>query len=69
MDKIEFTASFPPILSAVKASRDGARIQLDIPATEMEAVMLLMVLVASEAELKVTIETVEPKHGTRKDRD
>ena len=35
-EPVRFLASFPPIQSAIKLDgRDGARIQLDIPETEM----------------------------------
>lgn len=60
MDTIEFTASFPPIQSAIKTGRDGARIQLDIPASELPAIVRLMALVANESLLRVTIEAIEP---------
>jgi hypothetical protein len=32
---VTFTASFPPIMSAIRAGNDGWRIQLDIPVTEV----------------------------------
>ena len=39
--KIEFMASLPPIQSAINidGQGDGARIKLDIPASEMEQVI------------------------------
>ena len=44
--KIEFMASLPPIQSAINidGQGDGARIKLDIPASEMEQVIELQKL-------------------------
>lgn len=44
--KIEFMASLPPIQSAINidGQGDGARIKLDIPASEMEQVIKLQKL-------------------------
>jgi len=41
--RIEFTASLPPIQSAINldGAGDGARIRLDIPRSEIEAVLKL----------------------------
>ena len=57
--KIEFIASLPPIQSAVSVSGngDGARIKLDVPETEMLAVMKLMQL--RGMSFKVTVEPQE----------
>jgi len=55
-DRAEFLASFPPIQSAIKVYGDkqGMRIQLDIPESEMaEAVSILQ---WRERVLRVTIE-------------
>ena len=43
MMRIEFTASLPPIQSAINldGAGDGARIRLDIPRSEIEAVLKL----------------------------
>ena len=61
-EAIQFLASFPGIMSAIKVTGhgDGMRIQLDIPETEMgEAIGLLLL---RECVLKVTIEK-EPSNG------
>ena len=54
--KIEFIASLPPIQSAINidGQGDGARIKLDIPASEMEQVMKLQKL--TRKSFKVIIE-------------
>ena len=56
MEKIEFIASLPDILSAISiAGVDGnTRIKLDIPASEIEAVMKLIAMKGQV--FKVTIE-------------
>ena len=56
MEKIEFIASLPDILSAINiAGQDGnSRIKLDIPASEIEAVMKLIAMKGQA--FKVTIE-------------
>lgn len=59
---ITFLASFPPIQSAIKVGQDGARIQLDIPETELPAIARLLLM--RGRILKVTIED-----GTTEDRD
>ena len=43
MEKITFTASLPPIQSAINldGQGDGARIKLDIPRSDIEAVLRL----------------------------
>lgn len=61
--KINFFATLPDILSAVSLSgfRDsGARIKLDIPASDVGAVVLLQQKGAGHL-LKVSIEVVEDK--------
>ena len=57
MNKFSFTASLPPIQSAISVSGqgDGARIKLDIPQSELAAVINLQLL--SGQVFKVTIET------------
>ena len=56
MEKIEFIGSLPDILSAINiAGQDGnSRIKLDIPASEIEAVMKLIAMKGQA--FKVTIE-------------
>ena len=59
MEKIEFIGSLPDILSAISiAGVDGnTRIKLDIPASEIEAVMKL---IAMKGQIfKITIEKCE----------
>lgn len=61
--KIEFTAILPDILSAINiAGQDGnSRIKLDIPASDIEAVVKLIELRGQS--FKVTIEYEESKDG------
>ena len=57
--KIEFIASLPDILSAINiAGQDGnSRLKLDIPASEIEAVIKMIGLKGKA--FKVTIEEIE----------
>ena len=57
--KIEFRASLPPIQSAISIDGigDGARIKLDIPASELTAVIRLQACL--NKSLKITIEPEE----------
>ncbi len=59
MEKIEFVASLPDILSAINiAGQDGnSRIKLDIPASDIGAVVKLTGLKGQS--FKVTIEEVK----------
>lgn len=59
MNKFSFTASLPPIQSAISVSGqgDGARIKLDIPQSELAAIINLQLL--SGKVFKVTIEPEE----------
>lgn len=52
-EAVTFLASFPDIQSAIKVGRDGMRIQLDIPESEMWAAVKL--LAWREVVLRVTI--------------
>jgi hypothetical protein len=66
VDKVEFLATFPPILSAIKTTgnNDGMRIQLDIPETEIgEAIHLLLM---RQKVLKVTVEIVDQPEKKKK---
>jgi len=58
-NKITFIASFPPIDSAMKINGqgDGARIQMDIPGSELGAIIRLHALCGHA--FKVTIEKIE----------
>ncbi len=57
MEKITFIASLPPIQSAIllDGQGDGARIKLDIPRSDIKAILKLQEL-AGES-FKVTIES------------
>jgi len=57
-DKITFTASLPPITSAISISGigEGARVKLDLPASEMMAVLKLQMLAGKT--FKMTVEEV-----------
>ncbi len=59
MAKFSFIASLPPIQSAISVSGqgDGARIKLDIPQTELPAIINLQLLAGQT--FKVTIEPEE----------
>ena len=59
MEKIVFTASLPDILSAINiAGQDGnSRIKLDIPASDVAAVVQLIEMKGQS--FKVTIEQTE----------
>ena len=56
MEKIQFTASLPPIQSAIllDGQGDGARIKLDIPRSDIQAILKLQGL--SGESFRVTIE-------------
>lgn len=62
MEKIEFTASLPPIQSAINidGQGNGARIKLDIPASELVRVIELQGYIGMP--FKITIEPGE-KNG------
>ena len=57
--KIEFSASLPPIQSALSVSGngDGARLKLDIPGTDTPQVLKLLLLTGRS--FKVTVEDAE----------
>lgn len=60
-EKLIFIASLPPIQSAITLGGqhgDGARIKLDVPGSDMKAVMALQ-LAFCERPFKVTIEAVD----------
>ncbi|MET0039900.1 MAG: hypothetical protein ABW041_07140 [Dehalococcoides mccartyi] len=63
-DKAVFIASLPPIQSAIKIGQDGARIQLDIPESELDK--FSPVIQWRDKLLKITIEPVEGyTYGTK----
>lgn len=57
MEKITFIASLPPIQSAINLDGlgDGARIKLDVPRSDVEAILKLQGLAGMS--FKVTIES------------
>jgi len=59
INKIEFIASLPPIMSAISVDGlgNGARIKLDIPASEMLQIVQLQTFVGKV--FKITIEKYE----------
>lgn len=60
INKIQFVASLPPIQSAIliDGQGNGARIKLDIPASEMLQVVQLQTMIGDC--FKVTIERIKP---------
>lgn len=60
MAKFSFIASLPPIQSAISVSGqgDGARIKLDIPQTELPAIINLQLLAGQTFKV-----TIEPEGG------
>lgn len=56
LDKITFIASLPPIQSVIHVSGlgDGARVKLDVPQSEMAAILRLQLL-AGQC-FKITVE-------------
>ena len=53
---VTFSASLPPILSAIKTGDDGARVQFDVPETDMDAIKRLMDW--KRRELHITVQVV-----------
>lgn len=66
-DTISFFASLPPIQSAITldGNGDGARIKLDIPASDVGAALLLQHHGAGQL-LKVTIQVVGQKQSDKR---
>lgn len=60
MDKFSFTASLPPIQTAINVhgQGDGARIKLDIPRSDMAAIINLQLLSGQTFTV-----TIEPEEG------
>jgi len=60
---ISFIASLPPIPTAITldGQGDGAKVKLDIPRSEIKAILQLQSL--TETIFKVTIEEVKIKNG------
>ena len=56
MGEIEFTASLPDIQSAISIGGDGARIKLDVPESELMAVLKLTALRGQVFRVSVEVE-------------
>lgn len=57
LDKAQFTAAIPDIMSGIKTGSDGLRFQMDVPETEMgEAIKLINM---RGKLLKVTVEVIQ----------
>lgn len=67
MDPITFLATFPDIQSAIKIGRDGMRLQLDIPESEMHEAVKLLALrdVVLRVSIDVQVQTLQNKRGSR----
>jgi len=57
--RIEFTASLPPIQSAMSIGQDGARIKLDIPEQDLAEVLKLAMLRGYAFRVVVEADTQE----------
>ena len=58
-DSITFSAIIAPIMSGIRTGNDGARVQLDVPESDMAAILHLITM--RGARLKVTIELDDDK--------
>lgn len=58
---VVFLASFPPIHSAIKIGSEGARVQFDIPESEMGNAVHLLAM--RNVVLKVTVEIAKGEKG------
>jgi hypothetical protein len=58
MDKISFTASLPPIQSAINldGQGDGARIKLDVPRSDIAAVLRLQQCAGQSFRVTIEVE-------------
>lgn len=54
-EAIQFSASLPPIQSAISVGGDGARIKIDVPQTDLAGVLRLAAFGQGKL-LKVTVE-------------
>jgi hypothetical protein len=59
-EPVTFLASFPPIQSAIKVGQDGARVQFDIPESEMPAIVRLMLMRGVVLRVTVELEAAAP---------
>jgi hypothetical protein len=65
-EPLTFTASIAPLQSAITIASDGgARVKIDIPESEMPAIVRLMLYRGQR--LKITLEVLDD--GTTEDRD
>lgn len=61
-DKVTFTASIAPLQSAITVASDGgARVKIDIPESEMPAIVRLMLY--RGMAIRVTVEPVQESSG------
>jgi hypothetical protein len=73
-EPITFLASLPPIMSALRIGQDGCRLQLDIPASEDEAIqeltglhgkVLSVAIVVAERERLTEVDDATDKETKR----
>ena len=62
-EPVRFLASFPPIQSAIKIG-DGARIQFDVPESELDAVKRLLDMRGMVLVVSIETEDDAIRHGT-----
>lgn len=62
---VTFLASFPPIQSAIKVGQDGARVQFDIPETELPSIARLLLMRGMVLKITVEAETATPAQAVR----
>ena len=55
-ERIEFEASIAPLDSGIKVGQSGARVQIDIPESEMPSIVRLLLMRGKP--LKITVEEV-----------
>ena len=67
-EPVTFLATIPPIQTAIKVAGDGgARVQLDIPESELPAIARL--LLARGKVLRVTVEAEQEEDAKTEDRN
>jgi len=66
--RITFTASLPPIQSAITldGNGDGARIKLDVPRSDVGAALLLQHEYAGKKSFRVTVEPDDGDTGKQR---
>lgn len=60
MSEITFLATIPDVMSAIRISRDGARLQLDIPRSEMDAIRQLPDLTEKLLSVGIVVMSEDP---------